>query len=691
MDFPLFVDTFLHNAQRHPQKKALINAADGSTLTYAELKTNMLKIREWLAANSVTAGDKVILAAARDFRFIYFYLALHSMAAVSVPLDPKTPPERFTYIHQRTTPRLSLWPDASMPESIPLPDVDALPPKIIPPCVAQSDMLADIMFTSGTTGEPKGVLLTHGNLACAVNNIIQFVGNTTDDVEVCPMPLSHSFGIARLRCVLYAGGTYVLEDGVTRPKHLFQTIATYKATGLSMVGPAWIMLRKLSGGRISDFFDQLRYMELGSAPISAQTKKELADLLPCTHVCMHYGLTEASRAAFLDFHEDVEHLDTVGRASPLCEIAVFSPDGEQLTAGQEGEICVKGGMVTSGYLNPKNNEDAFFADGYFRTGDLGRLDAQGYVTLVGRLKEMINVGGEKVAPAEVEEVINSYPGVAASACVGQPDAVLGETVAAFVVLEDARMPIDFDNLKQYLTEKLEGFKIPKKFSTISELPTTSTGKIQRSLLKEKKSDFKILPKKQPEKTVRDTDPALYYAEKAVKAAPMNRKYREFLISLFFKRGKNDNASKCIHEGLEIDADWACGWHLLAKMEKKNGCYKNAEEYEFHAQELRPDKDNYCEAYANYLIKNKKYNEALSFIDKRLVNNKTWAYGWHKKSILLKQYNNYKDAEFCASKALSLNPNKLNFLTTLIKIKIHRLKYIQALLAYLRFRKHSRCI
>lgn len=482
MDFPLFVDTVMQNARLHPRKVALINAADNSTLTYGELNTNVQKLRVWLTNNGVNKGDTVILAAARDFRFIYFYLALHSMGAVAVPLDIKTPTERFLYIRKHTIARLSIWPEASMPESIALPDVDALPPKNHP-CLAKPDMLADIMFTSGTTGDPKGVLLTHSNLAFAANNINQFVGNTADDIEICPMPLSHSFGIARLRCILYAGGTLVLEDGVTRPKHLFQTIAKTKATGLSMVGPAWLMLQKFSAGRISKFIDQLRYFELGSAPISALAKRELADLLPRTHVCMHYGLTEASRAAFLDFHADKEHLETVGRASPLSEIAIFSLDGQRLHAGEDGEICVKGRMVTEGYLDPQNNEKAYYPDGYFRTGDLGWLDELGYLTLIGRIKEIINVGGEKVAPMEVESQINTFPGVAASACIGQPDDVLGETVAAFIVLGDKDKTIDFVDLKKTLSDNLENYKIPKRFYLIDSLPTTTTGKIQRSALK----------------------------------------------------------------------------------------------------------------------------------------------------------------------------------------------------------------
>ena len=534
MSFPLLFDKILENARLHPKKCVLINARDGHSVTYAELIDIVDCIYAWLAAKGVKPSDKIILAAARDFRFIYFYLALHKMAAVAVPIDPGISVDRYKFIHEKVQPSLSLWPNAVMPKSTDLPDIAFLDKSMPSINLAKPDMLADIMFTSGTTGEPKGVLLTHSNLACAINNIIQFIGNTADDIEICPMPLSHSFGIARLRCVLYAGGTYILEDGIARPKHLFESMTRYKVTGLSMVGPAWNMLRKLSGNRIMQFRDQLRYMELGSAPLTAQVKKELAELLPNTRVCMHYGLTEASRATFLEFHDDEQHLDSVGKAAPLSEIAIYSESGKVCAAGVRGEICVHGGMVTSGYLDQEKNRDLFFADGFFRTGDLGKLDANGYLTLDGRLKEIINVGGEKVTPIEVESVINTFPGIADSACVGKFDEILGETVAAFLVLKNAEEPVDIPALRAYLSQKLEAFKVPKHYEVIKALPVTVTGKIQRAALKQNLA--KDVSSTKPAISQKAFDMALHYAERAFKTEPYTKKYRDFYYELLRKKG-----------------------------------------------------------------------------------------------------------------------------------------------------------
>lgn len=716
MNFPLFVNAVLENAQSHPDKTALINASDDTSLTYGTLHNNVLKLRCWFSTNGVSKGDKVILAAARDFSFIYGYLALHSMGAVAVPLDPRTTTERFTFVRERTQPRLIFWPDATMPGSVPPPDVSTLtysfnksensslqgtdeavdivfwddaPEEVVtvpPPAnyslssQAQADMLADIMFTSGTTGEPKGVLLTHGNLACAINNIIQFVGNTAEDIEVCPMPLSHSFGIARLRCVLYAGGTFVLEEGVTRPKHLFQSIAKYKATGLSMVGPAWSMLRKLTLGRISEFFDQLRYMELGSAPLTAQAKEELADLLPCTRVCMHYGLTEASRAAFLDFHADAEHLDTVGKAAPLCDIGIFSPEGKQLPVGEEGEICVRGGMVTKGYLDPKNNEGSFLDNGYFRTGDLGRMDAHGYVTLVGRLKEMINVGGEKVAPAEVEAVINTFPNVAASACVGKPDPILGETVSCFVVLEDAQIALDAEALRQHCTAKLESFKVPKTFTVVDALPTTATGKLQRSALRGKESAEKAVAQPTPkaEPSLRETDPALYYAERAVKAAPNTKKYREFYLELLAKRQKHQVMLESLHEALELDPLWSKGWELLSScMDSSEIFTENFMTESFYMEVAVPSGKlgrDFRPKYVRALLQKKATSDAEKALTSALEVDPNWAAGWFYMSRVNLLMNDMTAALECVERAVALRPDKFRYRNAIVELLLQEKKY-----------------
>ena len=237
----------------------------------------------------------------------------------------------------------------------------------------------------------------------------------------------------------------------------------------------------MSGDRLGDYKNQLRYIEMGSAYFSPEDKRYLAELLPTTRVTMHYGLTEASRSAFMEFHEDKAHISTVGKASPNTDIQVFDENGNMLPPGKEGEICVKGEHVSNGYLNVDNSD--IFHNGYFRTGDSGTIDDEGYITLKSRIKELINVGGKKVAPTEVDEQILKIQGVADCACVAikDPEGVLGEVVKAFIVKE-ANAELTFDDIAKQLTDKLEAYKLPAQYEWIAVIPKTANGKIQRNLL-----------------------------------------------------------------------------------------------------------------------------------------------------------------------------------------------------------------
>ena len=244
-------------------------------------------------------------------------------------------------------------------------------------------------------------------------------------------------------------------------------------------------MQKISGEKIAEYAHQLKYIEMGSAYLSPEDKKRLAELFPNTRVAMHYGLTEASRSAFLDFHRDADNITSVGKSSPYTQICTFDENGCVLSDGQEGEICVKGEHVTSGYLNFPSSE-MFYGDGYFRTGDVGTISQDGYITLKSRIKELINVGGKKVAPIEVDEQILKIPGVADCACVAvsDPEGVLGEVVKAYIVKSDD-IELTFEYIAEQLQGKLESYKLPAQYEWIEAIPRTSNGKIQRALLQTK--------------------------------------------------------------------------------------------------------------------------------------------------------------------------------------------------------------
>ena len=338
------------------------------------------------------------------------------------------------------------------------------------------EAIADVLFTTGTTGKPKGVVLTHSNLVAAATNINAFIGNTDEDIEVVPIPLSHSFGLGRLRCALVAGGAVVLTEGFLFPAKIFHALSDWKATGLVAVPAGFALLFRLSGDKLGEYAEQLKYIEIGSAPMPQSDKERLMRLLPSTRICMHYGLTEASRSAFIEFHASSDKLGTIGKASPNVSITVRDERGEELPTGETGELCVRGGMVTRAYWDaPEETQESHWGD-WLRTGDLAYVDEEGHLYLTGRAKDMINVGGVKVAPQEVEEVLRKHPLIEDAACVGIPDpqGLAGEAVKAFLVPVGASPSHDppVQELVEFLRQHLEAAAVPVAFEWVDAIPKT---------------------------------------------------------------------------------------------------------------------------------------------------------------------------------------------------------------------------
>lgn len=472
------------NAFAMPDKVALIGGE--MQVTYAELWQRSLQVAARLRNEyGLQSGECVILAAAGNLEFVYAYLGVHIAGGICVPIDPDTNETRFGYIQSQTEPRLVLGRLSKVPS------VD---------CVAFGDLLgggaeaeftepdenktADVLFTTGTTGAPKGVALSYGNLTAAARHINAFIQNTADDVELLALPVSHSFGLGRVRCVFSKGGTLVMLGTFANIKRFFREMENHHVTGFGMVPASWGFIKKMSGRYIEKFAAQLRYVEIGSSFMSVEDKQLLMELLPNTRICMHYGLTEASRSAYMEFHAEKDNLTTAGKAADGVDISLFSPNGKRVALGEEGEVCVKGAHVCSSYWRlPKERFEQDFYDGYFRTGDCGVMDVSGYIYLKSRLKEMINVGGKKVAPMEVEEILNQIPTIKESACVGVRDSegVMGELVKAYIVTDGE---IEDSAIMDYLKPRLEVYKLPVQIVRIDAIPKTSSGKIQRLKLKE---------------------------------------------------------------------------------------------------------------------------------------------------------------------------------------------------------------
>lgn len=466
------------HAQTIPLKTALIQGQ--SEVSYGLLWKEINKSASWFKQKALQ-GDRVIISASKDIGFVYTYFGAHLAGMICVPIDPETNEKRLQRVMEVAQPKLIVGElrNHGEYEVIPFEEVSSDMEYVFDSPIDSN--VADLLFTTGTTALPKGVALTFANQMAAADNINSFIGNTADDIEMLALPISHSFGLGRLRCVFAKGATLVLLGSFASMKKFFGEMERCHVTGFGMVPASWSYIQKMSGEKIGQFASQLKYIEIGSAFMPLENKQKLMSLLPNTRICMHYGLTEASRSAFISFHDDTDHLMTVGRPSPNTDIAVFSEQGKRLEKNEDGEICVKGGHVCSDYwgLSKEEFRKDFF-EGYFRTGDWGHIDDEGYIHLISRKKEIINVGGKKVSPIEVEEVLNEFEGIKESACIGVHDDVLGEVVKAFCVCSKE---VDFEEVKKVMMKKLEGYKIPASFEMIESLPKTQNGKLQRLLLK----------------------------------------------------------------------------------------------------------------------------------------------------------------------------------------------------------------
>ena len=474
-------------ADSNPEKLAL---ADGKrSMTYGELCRQILFAKDVLSHKyTLRTGDAVVLAANKQMSFVSVYFACHLLEIMVLPLAPDINDKRLNLIMSKTNPRLVVGLNRAdiMCQTTDLKEFDGFVSDFQLSTLMFPDLqaIADIIFTTGTTGEPKGVTLTHQNIVAAAKNINTFVKNREDDVEMLALPISHSFGLGRLRCAISNGQTIVLLGSFANMKRFFRLADEFGVTGFGMVPASWSMIKKLSGMKIKEFAKQLRYIEIGSAPMPMEDKILLLENLPDTRICMHYGLTEASRSAFMEFHEEKDFLDTVGKQSPNMFIEIRDEEGNVLPCGEEGEICVKGEAVTKGYYHmPEVNAKSYWGE-YFRTGDWGWLSEDGHIRLCSRKKELINVGGKKVSPLEIEEILIKKDFIDDCACIAipDPDGVLGEVVKAYVV---TKMPelIDKDALNRELSDVIESYKLPVEYEVIDEIPKTNSGKVQRLLLK----------------------------------------------------------------------------------------------------------------------------------------------------------------------------------------------------------------
>jgi acyl-coenzyme A synthetase/AMP-(fatty) acid ligase len=347
--------------------------------------------------------------------------------------------------------------------------------------------LAYLLYTSGSTGDPKGVMTTHRSSLYAIEIAIDYLGLNEDDIVTSPMPLSYSHGFNQLLKTLRVGATLILEKSFAYPAQTLKRMEIERATRFAGVPTMYAILLKLDLDRYD--LSQLRYLSSAGATLAPALIEQLREKLPQTILYSIYGMAEASNALALDPNQISQRPASVGKAFPGTEVWLIDDDGNRLSTKQIGELVVRGGHVRCGYWNDPETSTVRFRPGLLPgelvcySGDMFQMDDEGYLYFMGRSDEIIKSGGKKIAPKEIENIIYKLVGVLDAAVIAVPDPLLGQVTKACVVLDPSQeSPLTAQDIMDHCRTVLEDYMVPRLIEIRTSLPKTPSGKIIKTAL-----------------------------------------------------------------------------------------------------------------------------------------------------------------------------------------------------------------
>lgn len=494
---------FATTLARHPDNEALV--AGDTRLSYRQLATESDRVAAGLVAHGIAAGDRVGMLLGNRIEFVTTLLACLRIGAICVPLGTRLQTPEIAYILDHCGAAVLVH-EADLAERLPpaadLPKLkhrfsvgsgngagsqpfvqllqDAIPPIAEP---AEEDT-AVILYTSGTTGRPKGAMLAHVNIVHSALHFQYCMGLTPADRSLLAVPASHVTGLIAIIVTAWQGGGAVIMVPEFKARDFLPLAAKEKLTHTIMV-PAMYNLCLLQPD--FDIYDlsSWRVGGYGGAPMPQATIAALAQKLPQLGLMNAYGATETtSPTTIMPPEKSASHSDSVGLEAPCAEVIVMDADGREVARGETGEIWIRGPMVVPGYWDNPAATAREFTAGFWHSGDIGSIDADGFVRVFDRVKDMINRGGYKVFSVEVENVLSHHPGVLESAIIAKPCPVLGERVHAFVARKDGA--VSESELRDFCAGRLADYKVPETFTLLDEpLPRNANGKLLKRVLRER--------------------------------------------------------------------------------------------------------------------------------------------------------------------------------------------------------------
>ena len=465
-------------------------------MSYSELYCDSLRLARYLR-ETYGEGNNILLVAPNSAFFLVSYLAIMKSGNVCVPLNPSIEENNLSYIVDLckskiafVAPALSSDPRWTLVDMVydAVPEVgkgkNDLTMNLFSEESFNEDRLAEIIFTSGSTGEPKGVMITHRNIIANTDSIIEYLKLTADDVIEIVLPFYYCYGLSLLHTHLKVGGSVVFNNNFMFLGAVINDLKKFKCTGFSGVPSHFQVLLRKSKSFKSDNFPDLRYVTQAGGKLHKVFIQEFLDSQPDITFYVMYGQTEATaRLTYMPPERLVEKLGSLGKAIPGVTLDLVDDQGNPvLESGVVGEVVARGDNIMKGYLGDEEGTAATLKDGWLQTGDLAYRDDDGFFFHTARRKEIIKVGGRRISPKEIEEVIVSIPGVVDCSISAIFDEILGEALKAEVVVADLKDPsVEELAFKKLCAEKLALEKVPQVFEFSSRMKIAATGKKTKKL------------------------------------------------------------------------------------------------------------------------------------------------------------------------------------------------------------------
>ncbi len=507
-------DTLLESALKFSNRIAAVHLEN--RISYEELYQRSRMVADYISGLHLTSGSRIGILYENSIEYIYLYFAIFGAGHVPVPLDTSLKPERLNFIlsdcgasaliiqskFQKYLPML-LEPDGIIKEIITdnniQPDFPGLNIKLINNILSKpinetiqqiksaknkfdpkdaSDELAAIFYTSGSTGAPKGVMLSHKNLLSNTFSTIEYLELKSDDSVLVILPFYYIYGNSLLLTHIAAGGTVIIDNRFMYPEVILKTMEKEKVTGFSGVPSNFMILLNKSTFPDREF-KYLRYFTQAGGSMAPDVITKVKNAFPDKQIFIMYGQTEASpRVSYLPPEQLENKIGSIGIPIPGVDIKIMNEDAVEVPNGESGELVVTGDNVMLGYWNRDDEENQVIRNGSLFTGDLAKKDEDGYIYIIGRKKEIIKSGGNRVSTKEVEDCILEHDLVVEAVVFGVADDLLGEAIKAVVVTKEYN-EISEDEIKQFCRIKLADFKIPKKIEFMESLPKYQSGKIDK--------------------------------------------------------------------------------------------------------------------------------------------------------------------------------------------------------------------